>query len=142
VAARYRIDQRVQCFEEGRSRFGDGLASGADIPNAIRHRRFRVCLPLLEFANTLGDRVACQACGLSGKRYAAPTQRDRFACRPLSANPFFHDGIQGCEFLPNPFKLLDLLDVRAFEGPGLSAVVEGGVAVLEELFEPGVELVG
>jgi len=60
----------------------------------------------------------------------------------LSANPFFHDGIQGCEFLPNPFKLLDLLDVRAFEGPGLSAVVEGGVAVLEELFEPGVELVG
>ena len=40
------------------------------------------------------------------------------------------------------FELLDLLVLGVFDGLGLAAVVEGEVAVLEELLEPVVELVG
>jgi hypothetical protein len=40
------------------------------------------------------------------------------------------------------FELFDLLLLGIFEGLGLAAVVEGGVTVLEELLEPGIDLVG
>jgi hypothetical protein len=40
------------------------------------------------------------------------------------------------------FELLDPSVLGIFDGLGLAAVVEGGLAVLEELLEPGVELVG
>ena len=40
------------------------------------------------------------------------------------------------------FELFDLLLLSVFDGLGLAAVVEGGLAVLEELLEPGVDLVG
>src|SRR5450631_1779634 len=40
------------------------------------------------------------------------------------------------------FELLDLGLLSVFDGLGLAAVVESGMAVLEELLEPAVELVG
>ena len=40
------------------------------------------------------------------------------------------------------FELLDLGLLGVFDGLGLAAIGEGEVAVLEELFEPVVELVG
>src|SRR2546430_4620086 len=39
------------------------------------------------------------------------------------------------------FELLDLLVLGILDGLALAAVVEGGMAVLEELLEPAVELV-
>lgn len=39
------------------------------------------------------------------------------------------------------FELLDFLILGIFDGLGFSAIVEGGVPVVEELFEPGVDLV-
>jgi hypothetical protein len=38
--------------------------------------------------------------------------------------------------------MFDLLDAGVLDGFGLAAVVEGGMAVLEELLEPAVDLVG
>ena len=40
------------------------------------------------------------------------------------------------------FEQLDLLVLGVLNGLALAAVVEGGMTVLEELLEPGVELVG
>ena len=40
------------------------------------------------------------------------------------------------------FEQLDLLVLGVLDGPGLAVVVEGGVAVVEELFLPAVEEVG
>ena len=40
------------------------------------------------------------------------------------------------------FELLDLGLLSVFDGLGLTTIVEGGVAVLEEFLEPAVELVG
>ncbi len=40
------------------------------------------------------------------------------------------------------FELFDLVVLGVLDGLALAAVVEGEVAVLEELFEPAVELVG
>ena len=40
------------------------------------------------------------------------------------------------------FELFDLAVLGVLDGLGLAAVVEGGVAVLEELLEPAVELSG
>jgi len=38
-------------------------------------------------------------------------------------------------------ELLDLLVLGIFDGLGLAAIVEGGMAVLEELLEPAIELI-
>ena len=52
---------------------------------------------------------------------------------------FGHDLIFASEL---GFEPLDLLVLRVLDRLGLAAVVEGGMAVLEELFEPAVDLVG
>ena len=49
-----------------------------------------------------------------------------------------HDVILACEL---GFELLDLLVLGILDGLALATVVEGGMAVLEELLEPAVELV-
>ena len=56
---------------------------------------------------------------------------------------FFHEfGEYGVLALELGFKAFDFLLVGVFDGLGLAAVVEGGVAVLKELLEPAVDLVG
>ncbi len=40
------------------------------------------------------------------------------------------------------FELLDFLVLGIFVGLGLTSVIEGGLAVLEELLEPAIDLVG
>src|SRR5580698_1235819 len=52
---------------------------------------------------------------------------------------FSQDGILALDL---GFELFDLSVLGLLFGLGLAAVVEGGVAVLEELLEPAVELVG
>ena len=55
----------------------------------------------------------------------------------------FHEfGEDGVLALELGFKAFDFLLVGVFDGLGLAAVVEGGVAVLEELLEPAIDLVG
>src|ERR1700734_260802 len=56
---------------------------------------------------------------------------------------FFHEFSQdGILALDLGFELFDLSVLGLLFGLGLAAVVEGGVAVLEELLEPAVDLVG
>ena len=52
---------------------------------------------------------------------------------------FAEDGVLALEL---GFELLDLVVLGVLDGLGLAAIVEGGMTVLEELLEPGVELVG
>jgi hypothetical protein len=52
---------------------------------------------------------------------------------------FGEDGILALEL---GFEAFDFLLVSVFDGLGLATVVEGGVAVLKELLEPAVDLVG
>jgi hypothetical protein len=55
----------------------------------------------------------------------------------------FHElGEDGVLALELGFEAFDFLVSGVFDGLGRAAVVKGGVAVLEELFEPAVELVG
>jgi hypothetical protein len=55
----------------------------------------------------------------------------------------FHElGEDGVLALELGFEAFDFLVVGVFDGLGLAAVVEGDVAVLEELLEPAVDLVG
>jgi hypothetical protein len=104
VAACHRIDQGVQGFQQRGIRFRHPFATGTHAPHTLTDRSSRARLPLLPFANTLRNGVACQARGLGGQRDTAPTQRDCFTGRPLSPNPFIHYWIKGCEFLSNPFE--------------------------------------
>ena len=54
----------------------------------------------------------------------------------------FHEfGKDGVLALELGFEAFDFLVIGVFDGLGLAAVVEGGMAVLEELFEPAVDLV-
>lgn len=56
---------------------------------------------------------------------------------------FFHEfGEHGILALELGFELLDLLVLGVLDGLGGTAVVEGGVAVLEEFLEPVVDLSG
>src|SRR5450432_103954 len=57
----------------------------------------------------------------------------------MSFHEFSHDLVLAYEF---GFELLDFLVLGVFDGLGLAAIVESGMAVLEELLEPAVELVG
>ena len=55
----------------------------------------------------------------------------------------FHElGEDGVLALELGLKLFDLGALGITGGLGLAAIVEGGVAVLEELLEPGVDLMG
>lgn len=55
----------------------------------------------------------------------------------------FHEfGEHGIVALGPGFELLDLAFPGVLDGLGLAAVAEGGLAVLEEFLEPGVELLG
>ena len=57
----------------------------------------------------------------------------------MSFHEFGHDLVFAHEF---GFELLDLGLLSVFDGLGLAAIVEGGMAILEELLEPAVELIG
>jgi len=52
---------------------------------------------------------------------------------------FGHDLVFAGEF---GFEAFDLLVLGVFGGLGVAAVIEGGMSVFEELFEPVVDLVG
>ena len=55
----------------------------------------------------------------------------------------FHElGEDGVLALELGFELLDLVVLGVLDGPGLASVVEGDMGVLEELLEPGVDLIG
>ena len=57
----------------------------------------------------------------------------------MSFHELGHDLVLADEF---GFELLDLLVLGIFDSLGLAAVLEGDVAILEEILEPAVELVG
>jgi hypothetical protein len=55
----------------------------------------------------------------------------------------FHEfGEDGVLTLQLGFEPLDFVVIGVLDSLALAAVVEGGVAVLEELFEPAVDLIG
>ena len=55
----------------------------------------------------------------------------------------FHEfGEYGVLALQFGFEAFDLVVLSVLDGLGLASVVESGMAVLEELFEPGIELGG
>jgi hypothetical protein len=108
------LDEFVQCLQQTRILFLDGLASCAGLADALhpsRHNRRR--LPkLIEFPKTAGDSSAADAGGFRHQHDAPIALRTGFCSRPQADLAFVENGFQRLELL------LDLLsNVHAVSKP-------------------------
>ena len=86
-------------------------------------------------ADEIDDLVA----GVVGDPAAGQSSPSSFFSSDVLFHEFGHDLVLACEL---GFELLDLAVLGILDGLGLAAVLEGSVAVLEELLLPAVEQVG